>query len=219
MEYLGLHQTSHFWIFFVFVAGIILLPGMDMAYILANTLSNGIKSGLSALAGIVVGGILHVVMAALGVGVVLKTFPAIFNAMLIAGTTYIIWIGISLMKSKSGLKMDTNIIQTNMSHFSIFRRGVATCLLNPKAYLFMLAIFPQFIRPEYGSFISQIIILSTIIWITQIVIYGAVALAAAKVKNLLQTNQTGQVNLSKGVGLFLIIIAIVMLCHSWNNFV
>lgn len=63
-----LTQTTHLWLYFALVAGIILLPGMDMAFVMASSLVDGRKAGAAAVAGIVAGGIIHVAMGALGVG-------------------------------------------------------------------------------------------------------------------------------------------------------
>jgi 3-hydroxymyristoyl/3-hydroxydecanoyl-(acyl carrier protein) dehydratase len=73
------------WLFFCFVFGIIIVPGMDMAFVLANALAGGRRLGVYATAGVVAGGVVHVVVGALGVGAVLKLFPALFNLLLFAG--------------------------------------------------------------------------------------------------------------------------------------
>jgi hypothetical protein len=68
MEWLGLTQTAHFGVFFVMVFGIIVLPGMDMAFVMASALVGGRKAGWAAVAGIVAGGMVHTLMGFVGVG-------------------------------------------------------------------------------------------------------------------------------------------------------
>ena len=63
MELFGLTQTTHLWVFFVMVFGIIVLPGLDMAYVMASSLVGGRRAGAAALLGIVAGGVVHTVMA------------------------------------------------------------------------------------------------------------------------------------------------------------
>jgi threonine/homoserine/homoserine lactone efflux protein len=94
-------ETTHLWLFFVLVFGVVLLPGLDMAYVLASALIGGRRAGMAATAGIVAGGVVHVTMGALGIMAVLRLFPAAFNAVLLAGALYIAWIGISLLRSRS----------------------------------------------------------------------------------------------------------------------
>ena len=88
-------QTAHLWLFFVLVFGVVLLPGLDMAYVLASALVGGRRAGLAATGGIVAGGIVHVTMGALGIMAVLRLFPTAFNAVLLAGALYIGWIGLT----------------------------------------------------------------------------------------------------------------------------
>lgn len=91
-------QTAHLWVFFAMV-GVVLLPGLDMAFVLASALVGGRRSGLAATGGIVAGGVCHVTMSAFGILAVLKLFPAAFNAVLIVGALYIAWIGCALLRS------------------------------------------------------------------------------------------------------------------------
>lgn len=76
-------------LFAVLVFGIIVLPGLDMAFVLGSSLAAGRRHGLAAVAGIVAGAVCHVAMTTLGIGVLLNVIPAAFNALLLAGALYI----------------------------------------------------------------------------------------------------------------------------------
>ena len=76
-------------LFFLLVLGIIVLPGLDMAYVLGSSLMGGRRSGLAAVGGIMAGGVCHVVMATLGLSVVLQLWPGAFNAVLWIGAAYV----------------------------------------------------------------------------------------------------------------------------------
>lgn len=80
---------AHLWWFFVLVFGVVLLPGLDMAFVLSSALTGGRRKGLAAVAGIIVGGVCHVVMTALGISMLLQLLPGAFNALLLAGALYI----------------------------------------------------------------------------------------------------------------------------------
>ncbi len=209
-----LAQTSHLWLFFILVFGVIVIPGMDMAYVMASSLVGGRKAGLFAVAGIVVGGMLHVLMGVLGVGVLLKTFPSAFNILLLAGSLYIAWIGWSLFRGATALgEVPEGSPATLMATFS---RAFVTCLLNPKAYVFMLAIFPQFMRKEYGPIATQALALGGIIAVTQIAVYGSIALGAAGIRVWLRSNKTGQVRLGQTIGIVLIVAAMWTGWQGWQ---
>ncbi|HET7865774.1 MAG TPA: LysE family transporter [Burkholderiaceae bacterium] len=98
-----LTQTSQFWLYFLLVAGIVVLPGMDMAFVMASALVDGRRAGAAAVAGIVAGGLIHVAMGTLGVGLVLLSAPRLFNGLLLAGSLYMTWMGVSLLRGASAL--------------------------------------------------------------------------------------------------------------------
>ncbi|HET7921432.1 MAG TPA: LysE family translocator [Gammaproteobacteria bacterium] len=207
-------HAADLWLFFVVVFGVVLLPGLDMAYVLGSALVGGARSGLSAVAGIVAGGVCHVLMSVLGLSVLLKLWPAAFNAVLLAGALYIAWIGFSVLRSdttfKTGTRTDTR------SHWHTFRHGTVNILLNPKAYLFMLAIFPQFLRPEYGTLWLQGVTLWLIIAATQFGVYGSVAVAAGRLRSWLMARPAAGILINRTVGSALIAAALFTGYEGWR---
>ncbi|MGH8400648.1 MAG: LysE family translocator [Gammaproteobacteria bacterium] len=207
-------HVAHLWLFFVLVFGIVILPGMDMAYVMGSALVGGTRTGLSAVAGIVAGAICHVTMAVLGISVLLKLIPGAFNVMLLAGALYIAWIGFSVLRSDSVFKTDTR--NGPRSNWQTFRRGIVSIMLNPKAYLFTLAILPQFVRPEYGSLWLQGLTLWIIIALTQTGVYGSVAVAAGSLRQWLAVNPAAGIVINRVVGGTLILAAIFTGYHGWQ---
>jgi len=212
---LDLLQTSQFALYFVMVAGIIVLPGMDMAFVMASALAAGRRAGFAAVGGIVVGGVIHLLMGATGVGLILVAAPRLFNALLIGGALYVAWIGLSLLRGASALGEVRDEARRTLP--STFGRAMLTCLLNPKAYVFMLAVFPQFLRIEYGSIVAQSVVLGAITAATQAAIYGAVALGAAGLRGWLRANGAAQVALGRAVGLLLMGVAVWALVEGWQR--
>ncbi|MDQ7746043.1 LysE family translocator [Hydrogenophaga pseudoflava] len=212
MENLILSDLSHLWLFFVLVLGIIALPGMDMAFVLGSTLADGRQGGAAALAGVVAGGVAHTVMAALGVGLVLQSVPGLFTLMLVGGALYLGWIGASLVRGASALG-EVGVSRSRPVAAS-FRQGLLTCLLNPKAYLFMVAVFPQFARPELGPVLPQAVAMGAIVAVTQAAVYGLVVLGADRAQAALRGSGRAQVGAMRGVGLVLMGGAAWMLWHG-----
>lgn len=207
-------QASHLLLFFGVVSGVVILPGLDMAFVMGSSLALGRRHGLAGVGGIVVGGFCLVALAVLGIGVLLKTIPGAFNALLLGGSLYLAWIGVSLLKSGAALAVAD--VRGDGSAWRTFRRGALTCVMNPKAYLFLLAVFPQFLRPEYGAIWVQAVVLWLIIAITQTGIYGTVALAAARARSTLLASPGACTVASRIVGFALVAIAAVTVCESWR---
>jgi threonine/homoserine/homoserine lactone efflux protein len=210
-----MNHVEQLWLFFALVFGIVVLPGLDMAFVLGSTLAGGRRRGFAALAGIVAGGVCHVVMNALGISVLLKWIPGAFNALLLAGALYIAWIGLSLMRSDAAPAMRPDA--PRRSHAATFRQGMLTCLLNPKAYLFMLAIFPQFLRPEYGPIAAQALVLWLIIALNQLCVYGGLALMADRARAWLQGKPEAGMLATRCVGALLIAAAMFTGIEGWRG--
>ena len=205
---------AQLWLFFALVFGVVILPGLDMAYIMGSALSGGRRAGFAALGGVVVGGVCHVVMTGLGVSVLLRTVPGAFNALLITGALYIAWIGVSLIRSDAAFSVAAT---GDRPLAATFRQGLLTCLLNPKAYLFMLAIFPQFLRPEYGALVVQAAVMWLIIALNQVFVYGGLALAADRARRWLSREPAAGVFVARSVGVLLIGAAMFTGIEGWRG--
>jgi len=207
--------TENLWLFFTLLFGIIIVPGVDMVFVLANSLTGGRASGLSATAGIMAGGVLHTLYAALGVSVILHLVPGLFNVLLVAGAAYIAWIGFSLVRSSitiGGIEGSGKL-----SRWASFRQGALTSLMNPKAYLFMLAVYPQFLKPQFGPIWSQALVMAAMIATTQLAIYGGLALAAGRGRDFLVGSPGATVWIGRAAGVVLILVAAFTIWQGWAN--
>jgi threonine/homoserine/homoserine lactone efflux protein len=206
-------QTAHLTLFFGLVFGIIILPGMDMAFVLASALVGGRRTGFAAVAGLVAGGACQVAVGATGTAVLLRTAPGAFAALLVAGSAYMAWSGAGMLRNDgSGLLPAAADDRgagdgAKRSPRLAFRRALVTNLLNPKAHLFMLAVFPQFVRREYGPLWVQGVVLGTIIAATQAAVYGGVAWSAAAARGRLAARPTLLRIAGRAVGALLVATA------------
>jgi threonine/homoserine/homoserine lactone efflux protein len=216
MELIFLIGPGQLWIFFILVVGIIALPGSDIAFVIGNTMAGGRSDGVAALSGIVLGGIAHDVMAYLGIGLILQAVPGAFSMMLFVGAVYLAWLGYQLLKTVPGPRAEHTT--TTRSRFATMGQGFVTCLLNPKAYFFMFAVFPQFIQPEKGSLGMQVVILGMIIALVQIAIYGGSAWSMSKLTSRFSSGRTLEIKLSRAMGVFLIVIACLSMARGiWGG--
>ena len=150
--------AAQLWIFFTVVLGVVVLPGLDMACAVGSSLAGGRRAGLAAVAGIVAGGACHVAVAGAGLGIVLQLFPAAYHVLLLAGSLYMIWVGLSLLRIGAG--PGPIPVAKAASRATAFRRGAFTNLTNPKAYLFaivgaeyLLRLLPKGTH-DYAKFIT-----------------------------------------------------------------
>ncbi len=206
-------HAAHLWLFFTLVFGVVILPGLDMAFVLGSALVGGRRAGLSAVAGLMVGGICHTAMAAAGLAVVLKLVPMAFNTMLLVGGLYVGYVGLSLWRSAGAFAVGSSRPRPPSQ---AFYRALLTNLSNPKAYVFMLAVFPQFVRPEDGALPAQALVLGAIILATQASVYGPMAWLAGSVGGWIEAHPNANRGIARAVGSVLVLVAALTLLEGWR---
>ena len=128
-----------------FVAAIVLfllIPGPGNLALITSTSKGGIRGGLAATLGVIIGDQLLMWAAVAGVAAVLTGYPAAFKAVQWLGAAYLAWLGAKMLLAKPGAAPILNI---RPSHF--LRQALAITLLNPKAIVFYMAFFPLFVDP------------------------------------------------------------------------
>jgi len=207
--------TENLWLYFTLLFGIIIVPGMDMLFVLANSLTGGRRTGIAATAGIMAGGAVHSLYGAIGVGVLAVLLPTLFNPLLFAVAAYMAWIGYTLIRSS--IFVDTVGAGGLRSGWTAFRQGAATCLMNPKAYLFMIAVYPQFLKPIYGPIWVQGLVMGVMTMATQAAVYGTLALTAARSRTMLVSNPKATILVGRVAGALLIVVSILTAWHGWRT--
>jgi threonine/homoserine/homoserine lactone efflux protein len=208
-------QSMQLWLYALVVFGVIVLPGLDMAFVLASSVVGGRRAGLAAVAGIMAGGVCHMGMGALGMAIVLRLWPALFNALLLAGAGYVAWIGWSLLRTRAGTGMQLGTAQRSAA--MTFWRAMLTSLMNPKAYVFMLAVVPQFIRPAAGPVWLQAIALAAITAAIQAGVYGSLALVSGRAGAWLSGRPDQAAVVARLIGALLALSALLAGLQGWQQ--
>jgi threonine/homoserine/homoserine lactone efflux protein len=160
------------------------------------------------------GGVVHTLFGTISVGVLMQLMPSLFTGMLFVGAAYMAWIGVSLVRSS--ITVSAVGATLNRSNWVAFRQGAVTCILNPKAYLFVLSVFPQFMRPQYGSLWSQAMVMGTMIVLTQLGIYGGLALLASQSRDFLVTRPGATTFVGRAAGYLFLGVAVLTVWHGWR---
>ena len=155
-------------------------PGPDMLLIASRSASQGRASGLATYAGIAAGTYCHALAAAFGLSQLFLAAPIAYDIVRYAGAAYLAWLAWRAFRS-DGTAFAPVAGLPRYSQGRIFRQGLLTNLLNPKVSLFVLALFPQFVRPEAGSVAAQILVLATVLNLIGLVVNGVVILTASRI--------------------------------------
>lgn len=154
-------------------------PGPDMLLIASRSVSQGRSAGFASLAGIQVGTYCHAMAAAFGLSQLFLAVPVAYDAVRFGGAAYLLYLAWKTFRANPAV-VSAVASQDRIPAGRIFRQGLLTNLLNPKMALFVLALFPQFVRPQDGAVAVQILILATVLNLIGFVVNGAVILSASR---------------------------------------
>jgi threonine/homoserine/homoserine lactone efflux protein len=154
-------------------------PGPDMLLIASRSVSQGRSAGFASLAGIQVGTWCHAMAAAFGLSQLFLAVPLAYDLVRFAGAAYLLYLAWKAFSADATI-VPSAMAQGTLSPVRVFGQGLLTNLLNPKMALFVIALFPQFVRPQDGSVAVQMLILATILNLIGFVINGIVILCASR---------------------------------------
>ncbi|WP_214413390.1 leucine efflux protein LeuE [Sphaerisporangium fuscum] len=166
---------------------IILLPGPNSLYVLTTGIRRGVRTGYRAAAGVFIGDTLLMVLSAAGVASLLHSNPLLFTVVKYAGAAYLAWIGFGMIRSAvrswRGAGTEDEPAQASVDLADPFRKALTISLLNPKAILFFISFFVQFVDPHYGAPALSFLILGAICQLFSMaylstLIFGGVYLSA-----------------------------------------
>lgn len=168
------------WVLLAFVpAGLALnlTPGADMMFTLAQGLKGGPRAGMAANAGIAVGGMVHTVIAGLGLGALVAAHPLAFDVIRWAGVAYLLWLAVQSLRA-GPMAVRGEVAVRSLGR--VFLDGLMVNLLNPKVILFILAFLPQFVDPS-RAVLPQFLVLGLVFSLGGLVVNGVVAVFAGGV--------------------------------------
>jgi homoserine/homoserine lactone efflux protein len=175
---------------------------------MSNGLNYGFRRGYMGAVGLVLGLWAVFLVVVVGLGVVIQASPIAFNVLKWAGVAYLFYLGLSQWLSKASPITLREKDGPGIGVLQIIGKGVSLNLINPKGYIFMLAVIPQFIVA--GSPLApQYVAVALTMAFTDLVVMAAYTGLAARVALRLKTEK--QVNLlNKIFGSLFMVAAIVL---------
>lgn len=134
-------------------------PGPGIAYVVARTVAGGRSEGLASCFGTGIGGMLHVLAAALGLSLVVAQSAVAFNLVKYVGAAYLVYLGIRLLLRKDQA-LTVEAVASQGVRRALFE-GIVVEALNVKTALFFLAFLPQFVSPT-EPLLPQLVLLGSI---------------------------------------------------------
>ena len=180
-------------------------PGPSMVVVINNAIFKNRLNGILTSIGHGVGIGIYALFAVLGIALIIKTNLYVFNVIKFLSIIFLVYLGVNLMITNDKLEFDGKNIN---SGFTSFLQGLSISLLNPKIFIWFVAIYSQFMSVDNDMIFNTILILTAsiidAIWyvILTLLVTTNIALDFIKDKSVL---------LQKFVGSVFIIIGVILL--------
>jgi homoserine/homoserine lactone efflux protein len=185
---------------------LIVIPGPNVALIVANSVAHGARFGLLSVAGTSSAVVVQLSLTVLGATAVLNVLAASFDWLRWLGVIYLVWLGVAAWRAPA---VDlARVGPQARSARLIFARGLLVGLTNPKTLLFYGAFLPQFITPGPTAS-DQLLLLAVTFLVVAVILDSAWALLAGRLRGLLlaharlRNRLTGGLLVGAGLGLAL----------------
>jgi threonine/homoserine/homoserine lactone efflux protein len=157
---------------------LIAIPGPNMLYIAARSMSEGRRAGFASALGLLTGTMINVAAAAVGLSALIASSAVAFDALRYLGAAYLLYLGIRALRSRpsgaAGAPAPANLARA-------YRQAIVVQLLNPKVALFFLAFLPQFVDPARGPVATQVLVLGAVLGAIGLIMDCGYAFAASAV--------------------------------------
>lgn len=186
--------VADIWTYLIGTIVVVLLPGPNSLFVLTTAARHGVRAGYRAAAGVFLGDWTLMAAAALGVASLLRAYPPLFLVIKYAGAAYLAYVGAgmairALRRARGAGRSSAASTETpepsttdSANGGRLFRRALLISLLNPKAILFVISFFIQFIDPTYAYPALSFLVLALILQVVSItyltvLIFGGTFLA------------------------------------------
>lgn len=158
---------------------VVVIPGPDMALVARNVFRYGRSAGFATSFGICTGILGWGLAAVLGIATILATSSLAFTILKLAGAAYLIYLGISTLRSRDASTAAEGVERRALSARHAYAQGLVSSLLNPKLGVFFLTLLPQFIAPGEASAVRalQLAVVFDLIGIVWLLTYSAMLAA------------------------------------------
>jgi len=204
------------WTYVIGTILIVLLPGPNSLFVLSTAARSGVRAGYRAAAGVFLGDGVLMLAAALGAASLLKAYPPVFLAVKYAGAVYLGYIGLSMaigairnarrrtdeatVRAQSPAAADGPAPEGAPAPSRPFRRALVISLLNPKAILFFISFFVQFLDPTYAHPELSFLLLASILQVCSALYLSTLIFGGTFLANQFRRRRRLAAGLTAGVG-------------------
>ncbi|USE81218.1 leucine efflux protein LeuE [Cupriavidus gilardii] len=213
-----MHATfgiTDFWTYLLGTIFIVLLPGPNSMYVLSVAAQRGVRAGYRGACGVFLGDAILMVLSAAGVASLLKASPGLFYVIKYIGAAYLAWIGLQMLRGalrswsghgKGGKGAEAAGQGEGAGQAQVadpanpFRKALLISLLNPKAILFFVSFFIQFVDPQFAYPVLSFGVLGLICQACSFAYLTAIIFVGAKLADAFRRRRRLSAGMASGVG-------------------
>lgn len=170
-------ELATFYIFLATTFAVVLSPGPAAISVASQASANGWKRGLFGVTGVASANVVYFALSATGIAALILASHLLFSVIKWCGIAYLIYLGISALISRGGLKVGEG---ERRSAKALFGQGFVVEFANPKALLYFAAILPQFVDPS-SPVLVQILIMGAVTILIDLTVYTGYALTGDRI--------------------------------------
>ncbi len=155
---------------------LIVVPGPSVLFVIGRALAQGRRAALTSVVGNTLGAYVIVVAVAFGIGTVVARSALAFTVLKLAGAAYLVYLGVKAWRQRGSLPVDVNGDEPVGGGLRTLWEGFGVGVANPKTIVFFAAVLPQFVDPDLGHVVGQMLLLG--------LIFNCIALASDSVWGL-----------------------------------
>jgi threonine/homoserine/homoserine lactone efflux protein len=162
---------------------LIVIPGPSVLFVIGRALAHGRRTAIATVVGNAVGVYVVAACVAFGIGTIVQRSAAVFTVLKLAGAVYLIWLGISAIRSRHSMATVFTNSETPRSAWRSMWEGFVVGVANPKVFILFTAVLPQFVDRQSGHLPIQMLVLSLVSFVIALVSDSAWGLAASGVRS------------------------------------
>lgn len=177
------------WTYLIGLALIMITPGPNSLYVLKTGSSHGTKAGYKAVCGVLIGDAILILLAYLGVASLILASPTLFTIIRYLGAAYLLYLGLKILMSMRHKETLADSMP-KVKKENYFRKSLLLSLTNPKAILFYVSFFIQFIDYNYDHTWVSYLVLASILECLSFTYLSLLILLGTSLTQLFKDNKT-----------------------------
>ncbi|MNM92915.1 Leucine efflux protein [compost metagenome] len=191
------------WTYVLGTLFIILLPGPNSLFVLATAAQRGVAAGYRAASAVFVGDAVLMLLSALGIASLLKAEPMLFLGLKYLGAAYLFYLGVGMLRGGWRKLQQPQVSSEAVEQVDVnqpFRKALLLSLSNPKAILFFVSFFIQFVDPAYAYPGLSFLVLGTILELISALYLSFLIFSGVRLAAWFRRRQRLAAGASSGVG-------------------